>query len=197
VTVEDRSDFGRDRLTKVTVDAQTNIPMNLDCISLVGESTGEQLTTSSDSSNATLLVLFKSSALFMKNLTALHGKTRNLHLDELRRHIEFLIMQLMYLLQMGLPQTRERWSNIAPILVKGVQSGWQQIKIGWLNFFQTIERELALELEGVSMDLDWAGSARKRWKEQEFVLKNHGRLLHSVVSKLWKKGIKDNTDHEG
>lgn len=191
------SDFDSDRQKEVKVGAQVEKILPLDHESQVGESADGQLTNTSDSSKATLLALVKSSVLFMKNLTALHDKTRELHLDELRQHIEFTIMQLIYLWEMGLQQTRARWSKIAPVLVKGVQSGWQQIKVGLLKVSQIIERELALELEGVSMDLDWAEGTRKIWKEQELVVKNHGRLIHSVVSKLGKKDIKGGIHQKG
>jgi hypothetical protein len=192
------SDFDSDRSKEVKVDAQLRKMMKLgDKSEVVGESAAGQLTTTSDSSKATLLALVKSSALFMKNLTVLHDKTWDLHLDELRRHIEFLVMQHMYLWQMGLQQTRARWSKIAPVLVKGVQSGWQHIKVGLLKVSRIIERELAFELEEVSMDLDWAEGARKIWKEQELAVKNHGRLIHSVVSKLGKKGSKGDIHQEG
>jgi hypothetical protein len=83
----------------------------------------------------------------MKNLTTLHGQTRDLHLDEVRQHLEFLTMQLLHLLQLGLQQSKARWLQIAPILAKGVQSGWQLVKAGRLKIFQMVERELLYLLQ--------------------------------------------------
>ncbi len=160
----------------------------------------EQPTISSDSPKAKLRVLVKSSTLFMKNLTVLHGQTRDLHLDELRQHLEFLMMQLFYLLQMGLQQSKAIWLQIAPILAKGVQSGWQLVKAGWLKISHMVEREFALELEGGSADLDWAEGARKMWREQELKVRNHGNLINSVrkLAKLGKRGLEEeNIQREG
>jgi hypothetical protein len=164
------------------------------------EEVSEQAITSSDSPKTKLRVLVKSSTLFIKNLTVLHGQIRDLHLDELRQHLEFLMMQLLYLLQMGLQQSKARWLQVAPILAKGVQSGWQLVKAGWVKISHMVEREFALEVEGGSVDLVWAEGARKMWKEQELRIRNQGKLIHSVrkLGKLGKGGLKEeNIQREG
>ena len=97
------------------------------------------------------------------------------------------MMQLLYLLQMGLQQSKARWLQVAPILAKGVQSGWQLVKAGWVKISHMVEREFALEVEGGSVDLVWAEGARKMWKEQELRIRNQGKLIHSV-RKLGKLG---------
>ena len=105
---------------------------------------------------------------------------------------------------MGYQQSKARWLQIAPILAKGVQSGWQLVKAGWVKISHMVEREFALELEGGGGDLDWAEGARKMWKEQEVKVRNQGKLIHSVVSdvrklaKLAKGGLEEeNVQREG
>ncbi|KAL3763341.1 hypothetical protein ACHAW5_011008 [Stephanodiscus triporus] len=189
-TVKSDSEDNSGRQREVAVEVPVNFPKKITgvCVddeSILGEEVGKQPRTPSESRKAATLVLVKSSALFLKNLSALHDKTRARRLHELQQHIEHLMMQVMYLLQMGLDQANAGRSKFAPILVKGVQRGWQQIKVGWLKISRTIERELTFELEG-GESLGWVEGARKTWKEQEMTLRNHGKMIHSVVSDVRK-----------
>ena len=149
---------------------------------------------------ATLLVLVKSSVLFVRNLTAIQNQTLDLHLDKLERHLEFLMAQLMDLLQLGWHAARLGWAKIAPVLVNAIQIGWRHIRMGFLKIVLVVRDELVMELEGEPME--WAEDAVKTWKKQEALLKRHGKFVKSVVSdvhkraKAGKESSKENSNEE-
>lgn len=76
------------------------------------------------------------------------------------------------------------WFKVAPVLINALQIGWRQVKAGWLKISPVVKRELKSELDGGSED--WAEDAMKTWKKQEVLLRNQGKLIHSVVSNVKK-----------
>ncbi|KAL7538043.1 hypothetical protein ACHAXR_010136 [Thalassiosira sp. AJA248-18] len=142
--------------------------------------TEEQQSTSPSSSarEATLQILMRSSVLFVKNLTTIqNNQTLDLHLDQLEQHFDFLMTQFM-------ETAKATWFKVAPVLINALQIGWRQVKAGWLKISPVVKRELKSELDGRSED--WAEDAMKTWKKQEVLLRNQGKLIHSVVSNVKK-----------
>ena len=145
--------------------------------------------TDERTAQAALLIFVKS----VKNLTMLHrgsnNQTLDLHLDQLEQHFDYLMVQLMDLLQIGWHQTKAGWSKIAPVLVNALHIGWHQIRAGWTKIAPIVRKELALELDGNPSE--WAEDAVKTWKRQEVHLRNHGKFIHSVVSDVRKRAAKE------
>lgn len=76
------------------------------------------------------------------------------------------------------------WFKVAPILMNTLKIGWRQIKAGWVKIALLVKKELSVELEGDA--IEWAEDAMNTWKKQEKLLRNQGKLIHSVVSDVRK-----------
>jgi len=132
--------------------------------------------------------------LFFKNIKRIQRnhllKSQEFHFDQLEHHIDLLMSKLI-------ETTKAGWSKIYPLLLKGLNIGWNHLWLKSIAIASVFKKELELQLEdGEAFEL--SEKARETWKKQHAILKKHGgnlihrsgKVLLDTVGK-YAKGRKD------